>query len=118
MVTSLMEMVQEARTTIREISAERAADEVREGGGVLLIDVREPAEFAKAHIQGAVNIPRGTLELRADSASPIADPDLVERRETTVLVYCLKAPSARSVLATETLARMGTHTSPPSRVGL
>jgi glyoxylase-like metal-dependent hydrolase (beta-lactamase superfamily II)/rhodanese-related sulfurtransferase len=30
-------------------------------GGVLLLDVREPAEFARGHVPGAVNAPRGEL---------------------------------------------------------
>jgi rhodanese-related sulfurtransferase len=47
------------------------------------------------------------LEIKADAASPLADPDLVGRREAAVIVYCLRAPSARSILAGETLFRMG-----------
>ena len=33
--------------------------------------------------------------------------ELVERREARVVLYCLRAPSARSILASETLTRMG-----------
>jgi rhodanese-related sulfurtransferase len=107
MGTSLKEMVEAARKVIREIPAETAAEALNRGDGSFLVDVREPEEFAKGHIRGAVNIPRGMLELKADPASPLADPDLVANRDATVLVYCLRAPSARSVLAAETLGRMG-----------
>ena len=107
MATSLMEMVQEARRSVREVTAEAAAETLQRGDSALVIDVREPAEFTRGHIPGSVNIPRGMLELKADPVSPAADPDLVGRREAEILVYCLRAPGARSILAVETLMRMG-----------
>ncbi len=107
MATSLMEMVQEARRSVREIAAEEVVKELKRRDGVFLVDVREASEFAKGHIPGAVNIPRGILELKADPASPMADPDLVGKRDARVLLYCLRAPSARSLLAAETLTKMG-----------
>jgi rhodanese-related sulfurtransferase len=107
MATSLMEMVREARITVVELPPQEVATELDRDGGAVVIDVREPWEFAKGHIRGALNIPRGMLELKADPASPVADPDLVGRRHARVFLYCLRAPSARSILATETLGRMG-----------
>jgi rhodanese-related sulfurtransferase len=32
------------------------------GEDVLLLDVREPNEYAEGHLPGAVNVPRGMLE--------------------------------------------------------
>jgi rhodanese-related sulfurtransferase len=107
MPISLMEMVQEARKSVVEIPAQQIAEDLDSGARAFLVDVREPSEFAKGHIPGAVNIPRGMLELKADAVSPLADPDLVGRREVGIIVYCLRAPSARSILAAETLERMG-----------
>jgi rhodanese-related sulfurtransferase len=46
------------------------------------------------------------LELKADPDSPVADPDLA-RPEASVVLYCTKAPSARSLFAAETLSEMG-----------
>jgi rhodanese-related sulfurtransferase len=110
MATSLMEMVQEARKSVIEIQPHQVAQDLDSGERAFLVDVREPWEFAKGHIPGAVNIPRGMLELKADAASRLADPDLVGRRDAGVIVYCLRSPSARSILAAETLGRMGyTH---------
>jgi rhodanese-related sulfurtransferase len=55
------EMVQAARAGIREIAgAELPA--WREHGSVLA-DVREPAEYATGHIEGAINTPRGAVDL-------------------------------------------------------
>jgi rhodanese-related sulfurtransferase len=72
-----------------------------------VIDVRESHEFAQGHLPGAVNIPRGMLELKADADSPVADAALSQRRESRVVTYCLKAPGARSLFAADTLKRMG-----------
>jgi rhodanese-related sulfurtransferase len=50
--------------TPQEVSAALAANEI------LLVDVREPHEFADARIEGAVNYPLSTLD---PSALPTAD---------------------------------------------
>jgi rhodanese-related sulfurtransferase len=107
MTISLMEMVTEARAKVTEIPAESVGADLQRGDDVLLVDVREPFEFAKGHITGAVNIPRGMLELKADPASPGADPALTTRRDARIVLYCMQSPSARSLLAAETLGRMG-----------
>lgn len=47
------------------------------------------------------------LELRADPESPAADPELSANKDARVVVYCLKAPGARSLLAAQTLGTTG-----------
>jgi rhodanese-related sulfurtransferase len=101
----LKDMISEARRTAHEVSPEEArrlADE-----GALVLDVREAGEFRRSHIAGAANLCRGLLELRAADDSPGADADLVARHSEHVLVYCTKSPSARSLLAAQTLAALG-----------
>lgn len=39
-------------------------------GAAILIDVREPGEFASGHVPGAVNIPLGTVVARVDQLRP------------------------------------------------
>jgi len=68
-------------------------------------------EFDEAHLPAAVNIPRGLLELHADPASPVAHTKLTADRAGWSLVYGTKSPSARSLLAAQTLASMGTTAS-------
>jgi rhodanese-related sulfurtransferase len=46
----------------------------------IIIDVREPAEFAAGHVLGAKNVPLARL------AAPT--PDLLKRKERPVIVYC------------------------------
>lgn len=47
------------------------------------------------------------IELRADPASPVASPELVTDTSARILLYCTKNPSARSLLAAQTLQSMG-----------
>ncbi len=65
--------------------------------GAVLLDVREKAECAVGTAAGAVAVPRGLLEQEAKRALPDKD--------RTVVVYCQKG--ARSLLAAETLERLG-----------
>jgi rhodanese-related sulfurtransferase len=71
----------------------------------LVLDVREPAEWEKGHIPGAVLAPRGMLEWYADPTTPYAKPELATKRDARILVAC--ASGGRSMLATETLQKMG-----------
>jgi rhodanese-related sulfurtransferase len=107
MVFGLKEMIQEARASVQEVSVQDAHEGQRSGEVHMLIDVREPWEWDKGHIADAVSIPRGLLELRADPESPVTDPELSGNKDARVIVYCTKAPSARSMLAAQTLGRMG-----------
>jgi sulfur-carrier protein adenylyltransferase/sulfurtransferase len=63
----------------------------------LVLDVRDPDEYAQGAIPGAVHVPRGVLELRIERAVPDRDADVV--------VYC--ASGTRSVLAARSLAELG-----------
>lgn len=50
-------------------------------GDVVILDVREPSEFATGHVPGAINVPLG--EIRMGRTLPEC-PDL----DKTVLIYC------------------------------
>lgn len=107
MSLTLADMVAAARGQTQEISPTQAAEAENHRELGLIVDVREPAEYRDAHLPRALNIPRGLLELRADPASPGADAMLSADRSARILVYCTRGPSARSVLAAQTLASMG-----------
>jgi rhodanese-related sulfurtransferase len=107
MALGLKDMVAKALETVEGISAGSVREGLDSGEVDLVIDVREPNEWNAGHIPGAINVPRGMLELRADPDSPAADPALSANRDARVIVYCLKAPGARSLLAAQTLATMG-----------
>lgn len=107
MPMGLMDMVRRARDEVDELSAQEVKEGLDAGEVDLVIDVREPEEWSAGHVAGAVNVPRGVLELRADASLPVADPALTEKMDSRVVVYCMKAPGARSLLAAQTLQRMG-----------
>jgi len=107
MPLGLKDMVAKALETVEGISARSVREGLDSGEVDIVIDVREPNEWNAGHIPGAINVPRGMLELRADPESPAADPALSTKRDARVIVYCLKAPGARSLLAAQTLATMG-----------
>jgi rhodanese-related sulfurtransferase len=107
MAMGVREMVQEALGSVEAVSAQDVREGLDSGRVDLVVDVREPKEWEGGHLPGAINVPRGMLELRADPDSPATDPALSANRDARVVVYCLKAPGARSVLAAETLGRMG-----------
>ena len=107
MPLGLKDMVAQALESVEGISARSVREGLDSGEVDLVIDVREPNEWNAGHIPGAMNVPRGMLELRADPESPAADPALSANRDARVIVYCLKAPGARSLLAAQTLATMG-----------
>lgn len=97
------DLVAEARSQIREI----APIDYRKNGGCVLIDVREPAEFATDRIDGAINIPRGVLEFQVDADPAVAnvsDPAL-SHKDQAIVVYC--RTGGRAALAAQSLQRLG-----------
>jgi len=104
---TLKEMVATARSQTQEILPDEAAEADSRSQLDLIVDVREPGEFQESHLPRAVNVPRGVLELRADPASPGADPTLSADQSARILVYCTRGPGARSLLAAQTLTSMG-----------
>lgn len=71
----------------------------------MLLDIRCPHEFAAAHIDGSINVPRGVLEMAADYGYEETVPPLVAARDERVVVICRSGN--RSLLAAATLQRMG-----------
>ena len=107
MPKTLFQMMADAREAVREVTPANAREAIDAGAVALVVDVREDAEYANLHVSGSVCIPRGLLELRADPASPSAEPALADNRSAKILLYCTKGPGARSLLAGQTLTEMG-----------
>ena len=101
MPASLNEMVDDAKREIELIPVEEAATRQ-----ALVLDVRERGEFKEGHLPGAMLVPRGLLEIRADAEHPKREAAL-EDRERPVITYCTGGSGARSALAAQTLKRMG-----------
>jgi len=73
------------RITPEEYLQQRAA-----GQSYVLIDIREPDEFAAGHVDGAVNIPMRTITQRLD--------DLPRGKGTPILIYCHSARRTAHIL--------------------
>jgi rhodanese-related sulfurtransferase len=96
-------MLAEAEAQVPRISPEEAKALVGRTD-VLFLDVREPAEVATSgKVPGALAIPRGLVEFRADPASALHDKAFY--RTKTVVAYC--ASGGRSALVGKTLKEMG-----------
>ena len=83
-----------------------------EAQGVIL-DVREAHELADdGHVAGAVHVPRGFLEARADPTNAAGEKRLHESHAAKEPVYVLCASGARAALAAATLIEMGYEAKP------
>jgi sulfur-carrier protein adenylyltransferase/sulfurtransferase len=96
MARTYADLLREARSEIREVSPVEA-DALRQGGGVVLVDVREAAEWDQGHVTGARHISKSYLEQEIEAAVP--------DRSTPVVLYC--AGGIRSLFAGQTLRAMG-----------
>ena len=63
-----------AKATVTTFSPAEATQRVDADSKLLMVDVREPAEYDAGACAGAVNIPRGMLEFQIATACP--QPDL------------------------------------------
>jgi rhodanese-related sulfurtransferase len=97
MAMTAMDLVAEAKRHITEIGIDETQALL---GKVLILDVREPGEYAAGCLPAAVNIPRGVLEFKIG-----AHPDFQERYDAKIVVYC--QTGGRSALATEALQKIG-----------
>lgn len=93
---SYQQLVSEALESIPQVDSAQLQLRLEAGEQLVVIDVREPEEFARGKIPGAYTIPRGVLEGQVDGRLP---------RESTVVLYC--AAGGRSALAAKSLAEMG-----------
>ena len=93
-MTTYRQMVEAARERVVEISPADLRQTLEQ---TVIIDVREPDEYAQGAIPGARLLPRGVLERDIASVVPQSDDRIV--------LYCAGGP--RSILATTALHEMG-----------
>lgn len=80
-----------------KISAEDAKEIMDSADDFVLVDVREEDEYASGHIAGALLIPYGEIEERAETE--------FTDKEQTILVYCRSG--RRSAIAARTFVELG-----------
>jgi len=105
MTLTMKDRVADARSRVAAVSPQEAETSARKGD--LILDVREPIELDKdGRIAGALHIPRGILETRADATAQIAELRLTET-QSSGRVHVLCASGGRAALAADTLQQMG-----------
>ena len=103
MPTTVKEMMDAANAMVPKVTMEEAKA-LMAGGNAVIVDVRDSAELAQTgKVKGALHIPRGSLEFRADATTSYHDPNLDPAK--TVIIYC--AAGSRAALAGKALKDMG-----------
>jgi rhodanese-related sulfurtransferase len=82
----------------------------------LVLDIREPAEYAAMHIEGSLHVPRGVLETACEYNYEETIPELVQAREREVVVVCRSGN--RSALAAFTMQQLGYRKVSSMKTGL
>jgi len=95
----------DAQRRVREIQPWDLRGQLGRDPSPLVLDVREPAEFALARIPGSINVPRGVLEQACEWDFDETVPDLASRPERPIVVVCRSGN--RSVLAADVMQEMG-----------
>ncbi|HUO98692.1 MAG TPA: rhodanese-like domain-containing protein [Rhizomicrobium sp.] len=103
MAVTVKQLVDAANAEVPRVSPTEAAGMIAKGE-VLVVDVRDPSEVAASgKVAGALNVPRGMLEFRADPQSTYYDKAFDPGK--TVILYC--ASGGRSALGGKTLKELG-----------
>ncbi len=97
MTKTAVDLVQEAKKTIKEVNVDEANDMIANGS--IALDIREGAEWDAGHIPNAHHIPRGVLEFK------ITDDPNFQDRDASIVIYCRSG--GRSALAAKSLESLG-----------
>jgi rhodanese-related sulfurtransferase len=103
MAKTAKELVETANAVVPRISPAQAQEMIAKGN-TLIVDVRDAPEVEQSgKVAGAVHVPRGMLEFRADPESPYHDQHFA--KDKTVILYC--ASGGRSALSGQALKELG-----------
>lgn len=91
------DFVADAKSRIREISQQEFREWFDESKDMVILDVREANDHAHSRIEGAINIPRGVVELEIE--------DTVPDKHKTIVAYC--GGGGRSAMVADVLQQMG-----------
>jgi len=99
------DLLADALRRVREIMPWDLARQFAGDRPPLVLDVREPSEYAQARISGSINVPRGVLEQACEWDYDETVPELVRGRERPIVVVCRSGQ--RSVLAADVMQALG-----------
>jgi rhodanese-related sulfurtransferase len=99
------DLLTDAAQRVPQIMPWDLVDRIVRGDAPLVLDVREPSEFAQAHIDGSLNVPRGVLEAACEWDYDDTVPALAGGRARTIVVVCRSGQ--RSLLAADLMRQLG-----------
>jgi rhodanese-related sulfurtransferase len=99
------ELVADALTRVGEIQPWDLAKLLAAGQQPMLLDVREPAEFAMLRLPDSINVPRGVLEQSCEWDFDETVPELASGRTREIVVICRSG--YRSALVADVMQQMG-----------
>ena len=97
MAKTYKELMDDARQIVPEVTIDDVKAQMGNGAKPILLDVREREEYREGHLEGAVPLPRGFLEMRIEET--VAD------KSAPIIAYC--AGGVRSLISARTLKEMG-----------
>jgi rhodanese-related sulfurtransferase len=92
-----LNIVNDAKSRVREVTVADARGRLAANSGALLIDVREDNEWEAGHAAGAEHLGKGIIERDIEARVP--------EKETELILYC--GGGYRSALAADALQKMG-----------
>lgn len=92
-----LKLVEEAKSRVRETTAQAVMQRVDKGEKLNLVDVREESEWTKGHLPGAKHLGKGVIERDIETAIPDKDAEII--------LYC--GGGFRSALSADNLQKMG-----------
>jgi len=104
MLVNPSDIVAKAKATITECSVRDAHECLN--SNTLIIDIREPAEYQRGHLPGAVLLPRGLLEFDIfNVVDKMRTDQNVAHDKQHIVLYC--GTGGRSALAAKSLEDLG-----------
>ena len=92
-----LNIVNDAKSRVREVSVAETQERLKQDAEVKLIDVREDNEWDAAHAAGAIHLGKGIIERDIETTVP--------DKATELILYC--GGGYRSALAADVLQKMG-----------
>src|SRR5579872_4111839 len=96
-MSDFKQILNDAKRQIKEVSVQEVNEKLNPANGFTLLDVREADEFEQGHLDQAIFIPRGFLEVKVEKE--------LTNKGQPIVVYC--AGGTRSALAAKTLQELG-----------
>ena len=98
MAKNFQDIMAEARKDVPEVSAQQVNELLKNNGkSPVILDVRESDEWRQGHLEGALPLPRGFLEIKVETTVP--------DKNAPIIAYC--AGGTRSLLAAKVMKEMG-----------